>query len=45
MPNQQQGIQDLSNRSIDTNSRLDEVLKRVVDIDVAQLMALYPTSA
>ena len=34
-------IQDLTNRSMDTNSRLDEMLKRVVDIEVAQSLAVY----
>jgi hypothetical protein len=38
-------IQDLSNRSIDTNARFDELLKRVTDIEVAQSLAVYPTSA
>ena len=38
-------IQDLTNRSMDTNSRLDEMLKRVVDIEVAQSLAVYPISA
>ena len=38
-------IQDLSNRSIDTNARLDELLKRVTDIEVAQSLSVYPTSA
>ena len=38
-------IQDLSNRSIDTNARFDELLKRVTDIEVAQSLSVYPTSA
>jgi len=38
-------IQDLSNRSIDTNARFDELSKRVTDIEVAQSLAVYPTSA
>jgi len=37
-------IQDLSNRSIDTNARFDELSKRVTDIEVAQSLAIYPTS-
>ena len=38
-------IQDLSNRSMDTNARFDELLKRVTNIKVAQSLAVYPTSA
>ena len=38
-------IQDLSNRSVDTNARFDELSKRVTDIEVAQSLAVYPTSA
>ena len=38
-------IQDLSNRSMDTNARFDELLQRVTDIKVAQSLAVYPTSA
>jgi len=38
-------IQDLSNRSTDTNARFDELSKRVTDIEVAQSLAVYPTSA
>ena len=38
-------IQDLSNRSIDTNARLDEMLKRVTDIEIAQSLSVYPTIA
>ena len=37
-------IQDLSNRSIDTNARFDELLKRVTDIEVAQSLSVYPTN-
>ena len=37
-------IQDLTTRSMDANSRLDEMLKRVVYIEVAQSLAVYPTS-
>ena len=33
-------IQDLSNRSIDTNARFDELLKRVTDIEVAQSLSV-----
>ena len=34
-----------SQRTMDTNARFDELLKRVVDIEVAQSLAVYPTSA
>ena len=38
-------IQDLTNRSMDTNARFDELLKRVTDIELAQSLSVYPTIA